>query len=58
MHDEMMIGMGYNDPDTAFAKAMLGHHRGAVVMAKIQLKYGTDRRDASIGTRDYRRSAS
>ena len=24
MHDEMMIGMGYNDPDTAFAKACLG----------------------------------
>lgn len=42
MHDEMMIGMGYNDPDTAFAKAMLGHHRGAVEMAKIQLKHGTD----------------
>lgn len=42
MHDEMMIGMGYNDPDTAFAKAMLGHHRGAIEMAKIQLKYGTD----------------
>lgn len=40
MHDEMMIGMGYNDPDTAFAKGMLGHHRGAVDMAKIQLKYG------------------
>ena len=43
MHDEMIIGMGYNDPDTAFAKAMLGHHRGAVEMAKIQLKYGTDK---------------
>ncbi|MGE6244755.1 CopM family metallochaperone [Psychrobacter proteolyticus] len=42
MHDEMMIGMGYNDPDTAFAKSMLGHHRGAVEMAKIELKYGTD----------------
>jgi len=42
MHDEMMIGMGYNDPDTAFAKGMLGHHRGAVDMAKIELKYGTD----------------
>ena len=42
MHDEMMIGMGYNDPDTAFAKGMLGHHRGAIDMAKIQLKYGTD----------------
>ena len=42
MHDEMMIGMRYNDPDTAFAKGMLGHHRGAVEMAKIELKYGTD----------------
>ena len=42
MHDEMMIGIGYNDPDTAFAKGMLGHHRGAVEMAKIELKYGTD----------------
>lgn len=42
MHDEMIIGMGYNDPDTAFAKGMLGHHRGAIDMAKIQLKYGTD----------------
>lgn len=42
MHDEMMIGMVYNDPDTAFAKGMLGHHRGAVDMAKIELKYGAN----------------
>ena len=42
MHNEMMVGMGYNDPDTAFAKGMLGHHRGAVDMAKIELKYGTN----------------
>ncbi|MBO1530370.1 DUF305 domain-containing protein [Psychrobacter sp. F1192] len=42
MQDEMRIGMGYNDPDTAFAKSMLGLHRGAVDMAQIQLKYGTD----------------
>lgn len=42
MHDEMMIGMVYNDPDTAFAKGMLGHHRGAVDMARIELKYGTN----------------
>lgn len=42
MHDEMMIGMGYNDPDTAFAKSMLGHHHGTIDMAKIQLKYGND----------------
>lgn len=42
MNDEMMIGMAYNDPDTAFAKSMLGLHRGAVSMAELQLKYGTD----------------
>lgn len=42
MNDEMAIGMGYNDPDTAFAKSMLGHSRGAVDIAQIQLKYGTD----------------
>ena len=43
MHDEMMVGMEYNDPDAAFAKGMLGHHIGAVDMAEIQLKYGTDK---------------
>ena len=42
MHDEMMAGMAYNDPDAAFAQGMLGHHMGAVDMAEIQLKYGTD----------------
>ena len=42
MHNEMMVGMAYNDPDTAFAKSMLGHHHGAVDMAKIELKYGND----------------
>ncbi len=42
MRDEMMIGMSYNDPDVAFAKNMLGHHRGTLDMANIELKYGTD----------------
>ncbi|MGP9689171.1 CopM family metallochaperone [Psychrobacter sp. AOP22-C1-C5] len=42
MHDEMMSSMEYNDPDVAFAQGMLGHHIGAVNMAEIQLKYGTD----------------
>ncbi len=42
MQDEMRIGMGYNDPDTTFAKSMLAHHRGVVDMAAIELKYGTD----------------
>ena len=43
MHDAMMVGMNYNDPDAAFAQGMLGHHVGAVEMAEIQLKYGTDK---------------
>ena len=42
MHEEMMIGMDYNDPDAAFAQGMLAHHVGAVDMAEIALKYGTD----------------
>lgn len=42
MHDEMMKGMAYNDPDTAFAQGMLGHHIGAVDMAEIELEYGDD----------------
>ena len=42
MHEEMMIGMDYNDPDAAFAQGMFAHHVGAVDMAEIELKYGTD----------------
>ncbi|MFZ2552904.1 DUF305 domain-containing protein [Psychrobacter urativorans] len=42
MYDEMKIGMGYNDPDATFAKAMLGHHRGALDLVTIELKYGDD----------------
>ena len=42
MNDEMMIGMAYNDPDIAFAKSMLGLHRGAISMTELQLKYGQD----------------
>ncbi|MGM8885903.1 DUF305 domain-containing protein [Psychrobacter sp. 1U2] len=43
MDNEIMIGMVYNDPDTAFAKSILALHRGAVNLAELQLKYGTDR---------------
>ena len=42
MHEQMMKGMAYNDPDMAFAQGMLGHHIGAVDMAQVQLKYGKD----------------
>lgn len=38
----MMVGMDYNDPDAAFAQCMLGHHIGAVDMAEIELKHGTN----------------
>lgn len=43
MHKEMMLGARYNDPDSAFAKGMIGHHTGALAMANIELKYGTDK---------------
>lgn len=42
MHNDMHKGMMSNDPDVAFAAGMLPHHIGAVEMAKIELKYGTD----------------
>ena len=42
MHGPMMRGVMDADPDTAFVRGMLWHHRGAVDMAKIQLKYGKD----------------
>lgn len=43
MHKEMMAGINHNNPDVAFAQGMLSHHIGAVDMAKIELKYGTDK---------------
>ena len=44
MHDDMMKGISQQNPDTAFAAGMLPHHQGAVKMAEIELKYGTDKR--------------
>ncbi len=43
MHNEMMTAASYNDPDSAFAQGMLGHHLGAIDMAQTQLKYGKDK---------------
>lgn len=43
MHAQMMRGVAFNDPDSAFAQGMLGHHTGALAMAEIELKYGTDK---------------
>jgi uncharacterized protein (DUF305 family) len=38
----MMQGMMQDDPDVAFACAMIAHHQGAIDMARIQLKSGKD----------------
>jgi Uncharacterized protein conserved in bacteria len=42
MHGPMMEGIMDTDPDRAFVRGMIPHHRGAVEMAEIQLKYGKD----------------
>ncbi|ACT11596.1 MULTISPECIES: DUF305 domain-containing protein [Pectobacterium] len=42
MHTEMMEGLKSSDPDIAFAKGMIAHHRGAIDMAKTELQYGKD----------------
>lgn len=39
-HDPMMQGMMAEDPDIAFACAMIPHHQGAIAMAEVELKYG------------------
>ena len=36
----MMEGMMHEDPDVAFACAMIAHHQGAIDMVRIQLEYG------------------
>lgn len=38
----MMEGMMHDDPDVAFACAMIAHHQGAIDMARIQLEHGKD----------------
>lgn len=42
MHADMMSGIMDPDPDAAFVRGMLPHHRGAVDMARTALKYGKD----------------
>ena len=39
-HDPMMQGMMAEDPDIAFACAMIPHHQGAISMAEAELKHG------------------
>ena len=40
MHSGM--GKASADPDESFMRMMIPHHRGAIDMARIQLKYGKD----------------
>ena len=42
MHPPMMEGMAHPNPDVAFVLGMLPHHQGAVDMAEVQLRFGTD----------------
>ena len=42
MQKSMHEGGMEKDPDVAFAKGMLAHHKAAVDMAQIELKYGKD----------------
>jgi len=42
MHEEMMDGVQNEDPDVAFVLGMIPHHQGAIDMARIQLRAGSD----------------
>lgn len=43
MHTEMMQGMMKDDADVAFICGMIAHHRGAIAMAEVELKFGDDK---------------
>lgn len=42
MHGPMMAAHMIKDPDLAFTCGMIAHHKGAIEMSKIELKYGKD----------------
>jgi hypothetical protein len=44
MHTPMMMGLNHPDADKAFVLSMIPHHQGALDMARIQLKFGKDRK--------------
>lgn len=49
MHKDMDIKFT-GDPDADFVRGMIPHHRGAIEMAKIQLKYGKDEQIRKLAT--------
>ncbi|MFN4113253.1 MAG: DUF305 domain-containing protein [Sphingomonadaceae bacterium] len=49
MHEGMMTVDP--DPDVAFMQGMLAHHKGAVEMSEVALKYGTDEKVKELATR-------
>jgi hypothetical protein len=42
MHGDMEAGVKHPDPDQAFVRGMIAHHRAAIEMAEIQLQHGAD----------------
>ena len=42
MHGDMEAGVRNPDPDQAFVRGMIAHHRAAIEMAQIQLQHGKD----------------
>lgn len=52
-NDEMHAGMAEipADPDVAFMQGMLAHHKGAVAMSEVALKYGKDAKARDLATR-------
>jgi len=42
MDDEMQLMLSINNVDVAFARVMLGHHRGAVDLTRLQQRYGSN----------------
>ena len=48
MHHEMDAAPMTGEPDRDFVAMMIPHHRGAVSMAEVELKYGHDPRMRSL----------
>ena len=44
MHSAMHQASLEDNPDADFARLMVSHHQGAIDMAKVELRYGTDPR--------------